>query len=298
MSSRKKFLQALLYYSIYPVLWIISILPFRILYFLSDVLSVFVYYILKYRRKVVRSNLKLVFPKYSLQQIVEVERLYYSYLCDFFLEMVKTLSISFDQIQKRFVVTNPEVLVQIEKNTKGSIVLLGHYASFEWISSLNLSTKIDLVGVYKPIKNIYFDKLIHRIRARFGARVISNRVIAREILADTKKGITTAYGMVSDQTPKKDYNKYFADFMGVNVPVFIGGEALAKRLDLNLYYLRINRVKRGYYQAEFVPLKKGNIKDPQDFSATDEYLSLLEKQIRDQPAFYYWIHRRWKFKRD
>jgi len=227
-----------------------------------------VYYIIGYRKKIVYSNLKLVFPEKSENEIKQIQKKFYKHMCDMFLEMIKSISISENQINKRFVVKNPEELQRLESLGKSMITFYGHYASYEWSVAVGGHISHKGYGVYKPIKNKYFDALVKRIRSKYN---------------------------VCDQSPKNWKRSYWSEFMSIKVPCFTGGEQLAKKLDLSATYLKINKVKRGFYEAEFIPLADKS-KSFDDFDITDKFLRELEKQIREAPEYYLWTHKRWKHK--
>src|SRR6056300_1007386 len=160
-------MQFLVYILVYPFLWIISILPFKLLYLVSDALYLLLYYIIGYRKKVVTDNLKLVFPNKAEKEITTIKKKFYRHLCDMFLEMAKTMTISKKSLKTRFKITNPEELKRMEKLNKSIILIFGHYASWEW--SIVLQNYINYKGyaVYKKLANKHFDKLVRDIRSKF-----------------------------------------------------------------------------------------------------------------------------------
>ena len=168
-------MQLLVYRLVYPFLWIISKLPWPLFYTFSTFIFILVYYILGYRKKTVTQNLQLVFPDKSDTEIRKIRSGFYQHMCDKFLEMIKSMSISDEEMKKRFKVTNIEKLHQLEAEGKNIIVLMAHYASYEWSTTVDILTGFQAVGVYKKIKNPYFDQLVHRIRARFGSRLVAYR---------------------------------------------------------------------------------------------------------------------------
>lgn len=284
----------LLIYSLaYPILLGISKLPWRILYGFSSCLYLLVYYIIRYRRKTVTENLTLVFPDKSKKEIQRIRKEFYKHMCDMFLEMIKSLSISREDLIKRYKVTNLEEFHKYEKMDKGIIALMGHYGSYEWSNAIDLVSVYPCVGIYKQIKNKYFDQLAHRIRGRFDSRLIASHKVARQIIKDKQEGTICTYGMISDQSPKIYNSKYWTDFMGVKVPIFMGGEFLAQRLDVIVLYLHVEKVKRGHYEVTFIPITE-NSKSEDKYYVIKQYLRMLEKQIHDKPEYYLWTHKRWK----
>ncbi|MDY8138941.1 lysophospholipid acyltransferase family protein [Aquimarina sp. 2201CG5-10] len=288
-------MQLLIYRLVYPILWGISKLPWRIFYLFSSGIYLFVYHIVGYRKRIVTENLILVFPEKSKSEISRIRKVFYQHMCDMFLEMIKTMSISEKELSKRFKILNPEILKSLEVKKKSVIVLIAHYASYEWSIAVQFLGSYPIVGVYKKIANKHFDQLIHRIRRRFDARLISKHNTIREITRDKIQGKLCAYGLVTDQSPRLKGASYWTDFMGIKVPAYPGGEKIAKRLDMPVVYLKVEKVKRGHYEAEFIPITE-TPKDCDDYYITKKYLRLLEKQIYNKPEYYLWTHKRWKLR--
>ncbi|MDY8138940.1 lipid A biosynthesis acyltransferase [Aquimarina sp. 2201CG5-10] len=286
-------MQLLIYCLVYPILWGISKLPWRLFYMFSTGIYILMYYIVRYRRKTVTENLTLVFPEKSQKEIKSISKKTYKHMSDMFLEMIKSISISSEEMKDRFKITNLDMLKRLEDENKSIIVMMGHYASYEWTNVVDLISKFGCVGIYKPIENKYFDRLAHRIRARFGSRVIANRIAYKEMIKDLNDNRLSLYGLFSDQSPKATTSKYWTNFMGVRVPAFTGGEVLSKRLGLSIFYLNVEKVNRGYYEASLIPISE-DPKNTEDHVITRRFLDLLEKQIHNKPENYLWTHKRWK----
>ncbi|MEL0456547.1 lysophospholipid acyltransferase family protein [Flavobacteriaceae bacterium SZ-1-7] len=286
-------MQFLAYILVYPFLWIISILPFRLLYLLSDGLYILLYYVIGYRKKVVTDNLKLVFPEKSEVEIKRIKKKFYRHLCDMFLEMAKTLSITKAEMQKRFKIKNPEELHRLEALNKSIILMYGHYASWEWSVEIQNHINFQGFGVYKKLANKYFDKLARDMRSKFKTTLISTKETIATINHNEAKGIKSIVAFISDQSPRLSKDVYWGEFMGVKVPCFTGAERLAKKLNLTIAYLKVNKVKRGYYEAEFMTLTE-EPKKYKDYEVTDIFLREVEKQIYEAPEYYFWTHKRWK----
>ena len=278
---------------IYPILWFVSILPFSILYKLSDFVYFLVYYIIKYRKKSVRGQLQLTLPNYSKEELLKIEKKFYAHLCDLFLEMIKTMSISEKEIAKRFRFTNLELIKDLELQKKSIAIMCAHYASYEWVISLNKFIDFKGYAIYKKINNFYFDDLVRKIRLRFKANLITTKETIPVIEENYRKNILGVYGFASDQSPQLHSARYWKDFLGINVPVYTGAEMLAKKFDMNVVFLRTKKIKRGHYEATFEILAQ-NVKEIPDYEITDKFLNLVEKQILEAPEFYFWTHKRWK----
>ena len=286
-------MQLLVYIIIYPILWLISILPFPIFYLFSDFVCFLTYNIIGYRKKVVRANIKLALPHLSEKERLIIEKKFYSHMCDMFLEMIKTITITQKEIERRFSFSNMEVYYEMEKKNKSIALMCAHYASYEWVVSMNYYSNFKGFGIYKKLANPYFDKLVKRIRSKFKAELITTKQTIPTITENHKNHILGLYGFASDQSPKANAAYHWAPFMGHIVPVHTGAEMLAKRFDMNVIFLKVKKVKRGYYQASFEVLSE-DVKSVPNYEITDKFLKLVEEQIYEAPEFYLWTHKRWK----
>lgn len=287
-------MQRLVFWLTYPLLWLISVLPFDLFYLVSDAVYVIVYHLVRYRRKTVTANLNLVFPGRSSEEIKKIRKKFYQHMVDMFLEMIKSISISNEELKKRFVFTNLEELQKIREMNKSVLLACGHYASYEWMNALQLyGLDYRGFGVYKKIKNRYFDKMVKDIRGRYDGVLITTTKATKTITDNEKNGILGVYAMIADQSPKLSRTRGWANFMGIGVPVFTGTEKLAKNLDMAVVYLHVEKVKRGFYSATFETISYEPSKEP-DFEITRRYFTLLEAQIHKAPEYYLWTHKRWK----
>ena len=289
-------MQLLAYILIYPILWIVSMLPFRILYFVSDLLYILMYYVIGYRKKVVKENLNLVFPNKSEAELRIVLKRFYHHLCDMIVESVKSMNISIDSMKSRYKFNNLDIITDYEKQNKSIILMCAHYGSWEWIFILQTYTTHRSYAIYKRLQNKYFDRLVKSIRARYNSYLITTKETFSVMEEARKKGILSMSGFASDQSPKKDKARYWADFMGINVPVHTGAEALAKKLDMPIVFFSVKRMKRGFYEATFQTLAD-KPKSFKDYDITDRFLKLVEDQIIEAPEYYLWTHNRWKHRK-
>jgi KDO2-lipid IV(A) lauroyltransferase len=289
-------MQYVIYLLAYPLIWGISILPFSLLYLISDLVYIVVYRIIGYRKKTVRENLALALPNLTAKERLIIEKKFYHHLCDMFLETAKTMTISEKEIRKRFVFKNIETYKEVEKQGKSIAIICSHYASYEWIISMNYYSDFIAYGIYKQLKNPYFDQLVHKIRSRFNAKLITTKQTVPTIINNNKNHILSLYGFASDQSPKPKGTAHWSEFMGIEVPVHVGAEMLSKRYDMNLMYLNTKKVSRGHYEAT-LEILSDHTKDTPDFELTNQYLKLLEKQIYEAPEYYLWTHKRWKYSR-
>lgn len=250
---------------------------------------------MKYRVKTVRYNLELTFPHLSEVERKTIEKKFYQHLCDMFLEMIKTISISEKELNKRFVYTNIGVMQEYEKKEKSTILMLPHYGNWEWV--VGLSNFLDFKGfaIYKPLKNKHFDKLFKDIRSRFNAELISTHQTTGVIRENEAKKFYSSYLFLSDQAPLLRPNLHWEPFMGIDVPVHMGAEALARKLNMNILYLNVNKVKRGHYEATFSEITN-DIRNEPKYKPTRMFFDKVEAQIKEAPEYYFWTHKRWKHK--
>lgn len=286
-------MQFLVYILAYPLLWLISILPFRLFYLFSDFVYLLVYRVIRYRRKVVRDNLALTLPHLSKAERKVIEKKFYKHMCDMFLEMIKTMTISPEEMEKRFHVTNIELVQEYAKKGKSVILVASHYASYEWLLTINPKLGFQGIAVYKKVANPYFDKLIRKIRSKYKTEMVETRKAIPTMAQNQRKGLLSMYGLASDQSPKLDRIFHSMKFMGIEVPVHTGAEMLAKKYHLSVIMVKVKKVARGYYEATFLPIAD-NPNDYENFDITEKYLREVEKQIYEAPEFYLWTHKRWK----
>jgi KDO2-lipid IV(A) lauroyltransferase len=248
-----------------------------------------------YRKKVVRENLAMTLPHLNDAERKEIEKKFYKHMCDMFLETIKTMSISPEEMEKRFQVTNIELVQDYAKKGKSVILVASHYASYEWLLTINPKLGFQGIAIYKRIANRYFDKLIREIRSKYNTELIETRQAIPTMAQHQREGKLSLYGLASDQSPKLDRIFHSMKFMGIEVPVHTGAEMLAKKYDLSVIMVKVKKVKRGYYEATFLTIAD-NPNDFENFQITEKYLKEVEKQIYECPEYYLWTHKRWKHK--
>lgn len=289
-------MQFLIYIIVYPFLWLISILPFRLLYLFSDFIFVLIYYVVGYRKKVVLDNLKLCFPDKSEKELKQISKKFYHHFCDLMLESVKSLTISEAEIKKRFTFTNIEEIKKHENNNRSIVLMCAHYANFEWIFILQKYVNYKGYAVYKPLANKHFDRLIKRIRAKYNSHLISTKETIPTLIKAKRDGELTINGFAADQSPKANKAFHWNTFMGINVPIHTGAEMLAKKLDMAVVFFGVEKIKRGYYKTTFTTITE-TPKKFDNYQITDKYLKLVEQQIHKAPEYYFWTHKRWKHRK-
>lgn len=286
-------MQRIIYLLIYPLIFLVASIPFSVLYVFSDLLRFVIYNLIGYRKKVVRSNLSKSFPDKNKRELRWIEKKFYQHFCDITLEAFKSLKISKSEMQKRMVFKNLEVLTQFEKEDRSAIIMCGHYASWEWMMSIAYHTESPAYGLYTPMMNLYLNDLVVKIRKRHRGHLISRYEAIQNIKKLHKSGTVAIYGFASDQSPRIKSKTYWRTFLGVKVPVFVGAELIAKKLDFGVVYARIKRVKRGYYEADFELIADHPQKLPEN-RITDTFTEWLEQDVYCDPTQYLWTHNRFK----
>jgi len=275
-------------------LFLLSLLPFWFLYLLADLLFIIIYYIIGYRRKIVEDNLRNSFPEKSLQELNSIERKYFKYLADLIVEIIKTISISAKDVEKRMRPTNPGLMEDYFTQGKSIIAAAGHYCNWEMATlSFGLLTGKKRFIVYRAQSNVVFTDFFNRVRSRFGSTMISTRQALRKMI-EFKNELTFSV-LVADQTPTKVEARYFTTFLNQPTAIFLGLEKLTRVVDCVVIFFRIDRVKRGYYTYTFVPLIE-NPHEAQLHEITEAHVRYLENVIKQAPEYWIWSHRRWKFK--
>ena len=288
-------MKKLLYGSVFCIWYLMSLLPLRALYVLSDGLFYLIYYIVKYRRPLVRKHLADCFPEKSEAERIQIEKDYYSWFCDYIVETIKLFSMSKKQIKKRMRFVGVERVKASCQKGQSCVIYLGHYCNWEWITSLQLWVGDDIAcgQIYHPLENKAFDQLFLRLRNRLGALCIPMAESIRKIMKMGQEGKQTVIGFIADQVPLWENIHYWTDFLHHDTPVFTGTERIARKTNFAVYYMDVQRLKRGYYQAELKLLTE-KPKECKEFEITEMYIQELEKTIRRQPPFYLWTHNRWK----
>ena len=277
----------------YPIIWLLSKLPMRILYVLSDLFYFLFYYIIGYRKKVVSENIKLAFPEKSDQEVQKIAKKFFKHFCDLIFESVKAFSISEKEILKRYTYKNPEVLNDIANKGRSIAMLGAHQANWEWSVNMALITNINCFGTYNKIENPYFDKTIRNSRQKFGFIGYKTCDTINAMMENNKKDKNGLHVLLSDQSPKVSKTFYWSEFMGIKVPIHTGAEMLSKKFNLVVINYTTRKVKRGYFETEFTLLTESP-NDFDDYEITDKYLRIIEAEIRNKPEHYLWSHKRFK----
>lgn len=287
------------YYILYGLIWMVGWLPLRVLYFLSDLNYYFIYYIIRYRRPIVRTNLERAFPEKEQQEIIKIEKRYYRHFCDLFAEMYRMWHMSPEEIRRRCVFVNPEVIHKYHQAGKSVIGVLGHYGNWEWMASFSLweVPGVDFLVLYKPLHARILDQMMLHIRSRFGAVPVPKNDVLRQMVKNKQAGRPFLAGFIGDQTPNRQNLNFWMKFLNQETPVLVGTERIARKFHLAVISLRMRQVKRGYYEVEFVDLCEDAATLPPD-ELTVRHTRMLEEYIRETPELWLWSHKRWKHSRN
>lgn len=273
----------------------ISLLPFSMLYGISTVLYFVFYKGFGYRKKVVFENLKNSFPNHSQEELNILADGFYSQLCDLIVESIKLLTIKESELRKRLRIKNIDLPIQYLNNNQPIIVLTGHTCNWEWLlQACQLYSPVPIGAVYKPLSSKFFDKLMLKIRSRFGANLIPMKEVPRFVIKN-KKNIW-AMAMVADQTPLKSEIQFVNTFLNQRTPWFVGAEKIANMASAQVLYVGMNKISRGNYEVYFETIEnpKNNNTDSNQFPIINSFAESLERNITQNPSNWLWSHRRWK----
>ena len=277
----------------YPIIWVLSRLPMRILYIKSDIFFFLIYHVIGYRKTVVLENLKLAFPNKPEQELLRIRKKFFKHLMDLLMESVKAFSISEKEILKRYTYKNPELVNKYAEEGRNIALVGAHQANWEWSTSLALVLNIDVLGAYTKLNNKYFEKAVRKSREKFGVIGYKTSDMIKGMKQRFSKKEKGAYILLSDQSPQPHKTYYWREFFNIKVPVHTGAEMLSKRFDLVVINYVAKKVKRGHYEVEF-QLITDQPKEFENYQVTDRYTELTEKNILEQPEFYLWSHKRFK----
>lgn len=287
---------AIIYYLTLPFIYLLSLLPFRLLYIIADGLYFLLYYVIGYRREVVNANLKNSFPEKTTDEITRLEKIFYRYYCDLLLETFKTLTISPKKMLQHCKLdpAADNLFKQLAAEHKNIIIVMGHKGNWEWAgNTFSLCCQHQLYVIYHPLTNKYFNSLICKMRQKFGTRLIPMKNTFRDILKNRQELSATAF--IADQSPNPA-SAHWMNFLHQDTAVFMGTEKIAQKIKYPIVFVSVKKLTRGYYllMAEVLqaPPYSGT-----EGSITETHTRKLESDIMEQPETWLWTHKRWKHKR-
>ncbi|MGV8827804.1 MAG: lysophospholipid acyltransferase family protein [Breznakibacter sp.] len=286
-------METLRFYIAIPIYWLFSLLPFHALYFLSDGL----YHLVKlvgYRKRVIMDNLRYSFPEKSNAELEEIRNNFYRHFSDILLETLKLRYISRRLMQKRVSFENTEYLEKMYHEGRDVIAVMAHFGNWEYVPAINMYISAQGCDVYRPLKNKNYDRLMLKLRSRFGNHNIPMKETLREILSMKQQSIRYVMGLIADQSPARSEKMAYLPFLNQNTPVLMGPEKIARRTNDVVVFFELSRPQRGHYHIKVVPLFE-DARNTANFEITKTYLAHMEKMIRQTPHLWLWSHKRWKY---
>jgi len=287
-------MKAIIYYLSLPLIYLISLLPFGMLYLFSDFLFVLIYRLFGYRKSVVYNNLENSFPEKTEEEIKVIQHVFYRYFFDLIVETIKTLTISQDSLSRRVTLKDPSIFRKYYDQKQSIIIVMGHYGNWELGGArFAIEPFHKLNVVYHPLQNKYYDRLVYYMRTRLGNGLYAMKNTLREMVADRNN--VTAAAFIADQTPSP-HGAYWMNFLNQDTPVFTGTGKIANKFNYPVVYATVKRLKRGYYDIQIEELVS-NPKEVEPEQIMAKFTKRLEADIQAQPEIWLWSHKRWKHKR-
>ena len=294
MRKIKRIVLRILAETLFIVLWVLSLLPLRVGYFFSDCMYPIVYYVVRYRRRVVRRNLSSSFPEKTQEEIVAIEKKFYHWFCDYIVETFKMMTIGEKEMARRMSFKGMDVVRECIAEGQSVAIFLGHYCNWEWISTLPLAAPKEALcaELYHPLENPEFDKLFLYMRQRFKSVCLPMHEALRHIIKYRNEGQPLIVGYIADQKPLWHNIHFWMPFLGHDTPMLTGSDRIVQRMNQAVTYAEVTRPRRGYYVCELKLITR-NPQELGEYGITREYMTRLEESIRRQPAYWLWSHDRW-----
>jgi KDO2-lipid IV(A) lauroyltransferase len=289
-------MSAIAFHIQYFFLKVIALLPFRVLYFVSDGLYYLLRYIVRYRLNVVRENIKLTLHEKSPVEQVRIEKAFYRHFADLLVESIKMIQLSPEELDKRIPILNPEMLDKYRDAGRSVLAVGAHYCNWEWTLGIVPHLKYTTIGVYKPLNNKHYDQLVKKNRSKFNTSMVSMKDVVRVLIKYRIEKVPTFSVFVADQSPIWNEVQYWLPFMNQNTAVYLGPEKLAKQFDMVVVFGKVKKTGRGKYSVELIPVEENPTKTG-EHEITKKLFGMLEEFIREEPEYWLWSHRRWKLTR-
>lgn len=299
MKRLRDILTALGWYPVLGLLHVLAILPLWVLYVVSDAVSCLLYHVVRYRRRVVRDNLTTCFPDMSPDDVRRTMHGVYRNFGDYIVETIKLLHISDKQMERRMTFAGTEIIDKYLDEGRTVVCYFSHTGNWEWAPSvvLHFRHRNDTASVfgqiYRPLRNRRMNKLMLRLRSRFGTVSIPKKTALRFFIENRCDGKAAVVGFMSDQKPSHGDPVRITSFFGRPTAVITGTEALARRLDTAVVYWDMSKPRRGHYHIDIIPMTDHAAQTTPD-ELTQRYFEHLEKTIRRRPDIWLWTHKRWK----
>jgi KDO2-lipid IV(A) lauroyltransferase len=272
-----------------------SRLPMRALYAFSSFLYLLAFYVVRHRHAVIREQIQKVFPHSSGAEQRLIHQRFLKNFCDVMVEVLKSVSMTEADMRAHVQIENLDVVRRYLDAGQSVMFVTSHLCNWEWLlhgMTLQLGYPVD--AAYKPLHDQWAERLMLRIRSRFGARLVP----AKELLADflKRRGIVRAVAMNADQAPVSTDKRYWTQFLGQDTAFYIGAEQIARAMRLPVVYVSVRRIRRGYYQADLRPLWDGR-EAMEPHTVTERYARACEIDVLANPADWLWSYRRWRLKK-
>jgi len=267
-------------------------LPLAWLYGLSDALCWVMIHVWHYRRRVVRENLKRVFPEASDTERLEMEHKFYHHLCDVIVEIIKLLHISPEELNERVEAHGTKIVDDYVRQGHPAFALMGHYGNWEWAQQLSTHFEEDVIctQIYRPTRNWPTNELMLRLRGHFDSTCIRQTQAVRTILRMKRDAKPFLVAFIADQHPNSEIMDNWTTFLGQDTMYITGAEEIGRKIDARYLFVDIQRISRGHYRMECLPIEPV---EGEEFPYTIGYLRMMENAIRRQPELWLWSHRRW-----
>lgn len=286
----------ILFILFYGFTWLIAQVPLVIIHRFSEITYLIAYYLVRYRRKIVRKNLINSFPNKTKKELIRIEKKFYLHLCDLIFENIFLLHASHKRATKRCDFKNPDIFDELYEQKKSAILVSGHYGNWEIYALAKKYLKHTLIGVYKPLSNKRIERMVNNSRIRFGSSITPVHKTLRTIVDHINRNDPFLIGLVADQTPPAKEIQYWTRFLNQDTAVYLGIEKIAKKFDLPVYFCNMRKIRRGKYEADFT-LITSNPSALAPYELTNMHTRILEEQIVKEPEYWLWSHRRWKRKK-
>ena len=272
----------------------LSLLPYPLLYLLSDIIFLIMYRVIGYRKEVVITNLTNSFPNKSKQELKKIMSDFYRHLCDIIMESVKGFTISEKQLRERLIIKNPEFSNYFADKGQSIIFVGGHYNNWEICAqAFAMYSSHKCIGIYKPLSNAFINNKIYTSRSKYGMHLISMKQ-TKKSFEEGNEAKAIVFG--SDQNPANPKRAHWLQFLNQDTSVLFGVEKYAKEYNWPVVFVSISKVKRGYYEVEYSLITDKTTEQPHG-KITEDFTKRLEQDIINQPEYWLWSHKRWKHKR-
>ncbi|MDX9882970.1 MAG: lipid A biosynthesis acyltransferase [Prolixibacteraceae bacterium] len=273
------------------LLKLVAFLPFGFFYRVSDLIFLMVWYVAGYRKKVVSENLRKSFPEKTEGERRKIAKKYYRHFSDLLIESAKGHRVPLEEIRKKVVFKNPEILARLYRQGKDVILISGHYGNWEMLFDIVSCSPHQYNVLYKPLNNAVFDQYIRKTRSVSGIKLLPMDDAYRVIAQAKKQGIRTVTYFIADQAPLE--TKYWTIFLNQETPVYLGPEKIARKLGMAVVFMDIMKPRRGRYEVIYTKICD-DASTIGEHEITNAHVRLLEKTIREKPEHWLWSHRRWK----